>query len=173
MQAKAERERSMSVASAQAKGPDNSPAGSSALSESCKESPYPFNFSSLREGCVDPCLNKQVKWLISSDDDYIVYVDDDFFVEWTMNDNRVLDESGALLTRIGQLESAQTSHLTQSQLEAYKRLIGESVARMFERNTVAAEAALNAAELWIRARGQEAARLASLKGATATLAVVG
>jgi len=46
-------------------------------------SPYPFNFSVLREGDHDPVLGKQVKWLIDSDDDYIVYVDQDDYVEWT------------------------------------------------------------------------------------------
>src|SRR5215831_9149715 len=86
----------------------------------CDTTPYPFNFSSLREGCTDPCLNKTVHWLISSDDDYIVYVDQDDYVEWTMNENSRLDENGALLTRVGQLEAAQTKHLTPTQVETYK-----------------------------------------------------
>src|SRR5207244_6755656 len=107
-----------------------------------------FDFSRLREKCVDPCLNKTIHWLISSDDDYIVYIDEDNYVEWTMNDNRILDDSGAMLTRVGQLESAQTKHLKREQIETYKRLIAEAVARLFEKNTVAAEAALNAAEMW-------------------------
>jgi hypothetical protein len=132
----------------------------------CSTTPYPFNFSSLREGCIDPCLRKKVQWLIASDDDYVVYVDEDNYVEWTMNDNSLLVDYGAQLTRVGALESAQTKHLRLTQIETYKRLIGEAVARLFEKNGAAADIALNTAELWIRARGQEAARVASLKGAT-------
>lgn len=90
-----------------------------------------------------------------------------------MNDNRLLDQCGNLLTRVGVLESAQTPFLSHTQLATYKRLIGESVARMFENNLGAAEDALTTAEQWIRGRGQEAARFASLKGATLAVALFG
>jgi hypothetical protein len=59
------------------------------------------------------------------------------------------------------------------QQETYKRLIGESVARMFEKDAPAAEAALQTAETWIRARGEEAARVAALEGATVALFALG
>jgi hypothetical protein len=129
-------------------------------------SPYPFNFSSLREGDADPVLGKTVKWLIDSDDDYIVYIDEENYVEWTMNSNDRLPNAGPLLTKVGWLEAADDEHLDESQIETYKRLIGEGVARLFDRNLVAAEAALTAAQLWISARAAEASRRWLLEGAT-------
>lgn len=134
-------------------------------------SPYPFNFSVLREGDTDPTLGKPVKWLIDSDDDYIVYVDDDTYVEWTMNSNAVLADAGDLLTRVGWLEAVEVSHLSEVQLDTYKRLIGEGVARLFEKNRTAASAALDTAEKWITARNQESARIWYLEGAAAGVSV--
>ena len=80
---------------------------------SSRVSPYPFNFSVLRENDEDPALGKKVKWLIDSDDDYIVYVDQDDYVEWTMNANTMLAGAGDLLTRVGWLEAVDDEHLSQ------------------------------------------------------------
>lgn len=134
--------------------------------------PYPYNFSALREGEPDPVLGKTVKWLIDSDDDYIVYVDEDDYVEWTMNSNAMLSDASDLLTRVGWLEAAKIDHLQQRQIETYKRLIGEGVARLFGGNYKAAATALDAAEKWITARNQEAARLWYLQGTTTGLVLV-
>lgn len=135
-------------------------------------SPYPFNFSSLREGDCDPILGKPIKWLIDSDDDYIVYVDEDDYVEWTMNSNAQLTGVGDLLTRVGWLESVEVGHLSDHQIETYERLIGEGVARLFENNRTAATAALDTAQAWITARNKEAARIWYLEGAGASLLLV-
>jgi hypothetical protein len=71
---------------------------------------YPFNFSSLREGDIDPTLGKKISALISSDDDYIVYLDRAGFVQWTMNDGRMLGrESGLYLNFVGRLEAINTT----------------------------------------------------------------
>jgi hypothetical protein len=78
------------------------------LTESSTEAPgaalkrYPFNFSTLREGDKDPTLNKVVTWLIDCDDNYIVYLDEEDYVEWTMNDNSLLGpDTGQYLNMVG------------------------------------------------------------------------
>jgi hypothetical protein len=136
------------------------------------ESLYPFNFSTLREGGEDPVQGKKIKWIVASDDDYIVYIDEkDRFVEWTMNSNDLLAGAGDHLTRVGWLEAADVRHLSSGQLDTYKRLIAEGAARLFERDFESATRALDGAQRWITARSQEAARLWSLQGATAMFAV--
>jgi hypothetical protein len=127
---------------------------------------YPFPFSTLREGDKDPMLGKDVAWLIDSDYDYIVYIDKDGYVEWTMNRNDMLGpETGPYLNKIGWLEAVDTSHLEDKRIESYQRMIGEGVARLFQKNVSAAEAAFDLADKWITARNNEVARRWYLKGA--------
>src|SRR6267142_3714548 len=147
-------------------------AKSSASQPVAPPSLYPFDFSPLREGDTDPVLGKTIKWLIDSDNDYIVYIDDDDYVQWTMNDNRMLANASDLLTRVGWLEAAEVDHLEQWQIETYKRLIGEGVARLFDGDQKAATAALDAAERWITARNQESARVWYLEGAAVGFAAI-
>jgi hypothetical protein len=132
---------------------------------------YPYNFSTLKEGCVDPVLGKRVKWLIDSDDDYVVYVDEDFYVEWTMNRNDMLHGGGDILTRVGWLEAVDDSHLNPEQRETYKRLIGEAVARLFDKDLRAAQTAIDTAERWITARTAQRSRIWYLAGAAIPTAV--
>jgi uncharacterized membrane protein len=141
------------------------PSNSSAISsnqiiiEQKQKTIYPFVFSNLREGDHDPTLNKKVKWLINCDDNFIIYIDEDLFVEWTMNDNQMLGaEAGPYLNRVGQLESIDTSYLSEVRITSFKRMIAEGVARLFDKNLEAAKGALDLAETWITARNTEVAR---------------
>jgi len=137
---------------------------------------YPFKFCTLREGDKDPTLNKRIKWLIDSDDNFIVYVDEDNYVEWNMNDNAMLGpDTGQYLNRVGRLEAVDTSYLAAGRIETYRRLIAEAVARLFQKNFVAAQAALDLAEQWITARNTEVARRWYLfgSGGAAVLSAVG
>src|SRR5262245_51405595 len=85
---------------------------------------YPFIFSTLREGDFDPTLNKTVLWLIDSDKDFIVYLDEDNFVEWNMNSNDMLGpETGPYLNQVGRLEAVDTSYLSDDQVISYQRMI--------------------------------------------------
>lgn len=127
---------------------------------------YPFRFSKLREGDPDPTLNKRVGWLIDSDDDFIVYIDEDGYVEWNMNDNGMLGkDTGEHLNKIAFLESFDTGQLSGNQREVYARMLGEAVARLFQKDLEAAKGALVAAEQWIIARTTEIARRWYLEGA--------
>lgn len=127
---------------------------------------YPFAFYTLREGDRDPMLGKDIAWLIDSDYDFIVYIDTDGYVEWTMNRNDMLGPAaGPYLNQIGWLEAIDTTHLEKKQTESYQRMIGEGVARLFQKNLSAAEAAFDLADKWITARNNEVARRWYLRGA--------
>lgn len=131
-----------------------------------QEALYPFVFSNLREGDHDPTLNKTVKWLINCDDNFIIYIDEDLYVEWTMNDNKMLGpEAGPYLNRVGQLEAIDTSYLSEIRITSYERMIAEGVARLFDKNFEAAKDALDLAEAWITARNTEVAKRWYLVGA--------
>jgi hypothetical protein len=137
-------------------------------SGSAQRTSYPFNFSTLREGDRDPTLNKIVTWLVAADDDYIVYLDEQDYVEWTMNDNSLLGpDTGQYLNMVGFLEAVDTSNLAPQQIESYRRLIAEGVARLFQKNLPAAQSALQGAEKWITARNTEVARRWYLMGSGA------
>jgi hypothetical protein len=120
---------------------------------------YPFKFSRLREGDKDPTLNKVVDYLIDSDDDFIVYLDDAHYVEWNMNDNNMLGcETGPYLNMVGGLEAVDVSYLTDDHVKLYRRMVAEGVARLFQKNLEAARAAFDLAEKWVTARNTEIAR---------------
>jgi len=120
---------------------------------------YPYDFSRLREGDHDPTLNKDVQWLIESSEDFIVYLDEDDFVEWNMNATAALGpDTGPYLNIVGRLEAVDTGYLSTEQVKSYQRLIGEGVARLFQKNLQAAQTAFDFAERWVIARNNEVAR---------------
>lgn len=126
---------------------------------------YPFQFADLKEGDLDPTLGNRIKWLISSDDNFIVSIGeegeagDGLYVEWNMNDCSLLEPgTGHSLNRVGQLEAVNIQYLSRIQITSYKRMIAEGVARLFENNIEAANSALDLAETWIIARNTEIAR---------------
>jgi hypothetical protein len=128
----------------------------------------PLKFSKLREGDTDPTLNKFVKVLVHSDDNFIVYLDQDYFVEWNMNDTGMLgSDAGHHLNRVGRLEAVDTTYLLDKRLESYRRMVAEGVSRLFEKNLPAAQAAFDLAEQWITARNTEVARRWYLTGSGA------
>ncbi len=43
------------------------------------------DFTPFCEGDTDPTLNKKIRALIDCDTDYIVYLDEDLYVEWSFN----------------------------------------------------------------------------------------
>src|SRR5262245_15561118 len=117
---------------------------------------YPFDFSKLREGDHDPTLNKKVEWLIDNNEHFIVYLDEDNFVEWTTNESAILGtDTGPYLNIVGRLEAVDTSYLSIRQVQSYQRMIGEGVARLFQKNLQAAQTAFDFAERWIIARNNE------------------
>jgi hypothetical protein len=139
------------------------------------------NYSSYCEGDRDPTLNKRIHTLIDSTDDYIVYLDDDFFVEWSTT--REYGETlpagiGNVLNRSGHLETRSISQLRPLQVLPFRRLLAEAVARVVgDKDEAGAQQVLDRAEAYLSARGQENARWWYLQGslsvAACNLAAVG
>jgi hypothetical protein len=116
------------------------------------------DFSVFCEGDTDPSLNKKVRVLIDGDVHYLVYLDEDLFVEWTFNQPT---PSGFddVANRIGRLETVSATQLDEEQREPFERLLGESMARILgDKNEGKAKAVLDEAEAYLKARGTENAR---------------
>ncbi len=126
---------------------------------------YPFDFSILKEGELEPFLDKKITSLIGSDYDYIVFLDDESFVWWDLNDDVVVNKFGDAITRVAVLESIQIGD--RSNIDTFRRLVAEGVARLCEQNPTAASWSFDKAEEWIRARNQERARVWYLSAAFA------
>jgi len=133
----------------------------------------------LKEGDIEPTLGKRIDSLVIKTPDYIVYVDEDGYVQWAANhDARWCEGCGEVLTRVSQLEAFPTDHLTASHVRSYRRMLGESVARVFDsRDATEAKAALELAEKFLKARSEEAARkwylTASLAGGAMLAVMIG
>lgn len=104
------------------------------------------------EGDYEPSLGKKIKILIQASNSYIVYIDEEGFVEWTYNGKFVgadtlLDEFGFILNKISYLESLSDKKLTSEQKVVFSRLLGESVARILkEKNDINAIKIITQAE---------------------------
>jgi hypothetical protein len=129
------------------------------------------DFSSFCEGDTEPTLNKKIHTLIDSSRSYLVYLDEDFYVEWTFNGGTPKGFED-VVNRIGQLETLSiTQLLDKSQREPFERLLGESLARILgDHNEAKAKAVLDEAEVYLKARGAENARRWFL-GGVATIAL--
>jgi hypothetical protein len=122
------------------------------------------DFTPFCEGDIDPTLNKKIRTLIDCDTDYIVYLDEDLYVEWSFNQ----DSPGGfddVANRIGRLETVSMTQLLEPQREPFERLLAESMARILgDKNEKKAEAVLDEAEAFLKARGSENARRWFLRG---------
>jgi hypothetical protein len=128
------------------------------------------DFTPYCEGDLDPTLNKKIRTLIDSDKDYLVYLDEDLYVEWTfICDSPAGFEDTA--NSIGHLETLSLTQLDETQREPFERCLGEAMARILgDHNEEKAHAALSQAQAYLKARGSENARVWYLGGAeTATL----
>jgi hypothetical protein len=116
------------------------------------------DFTSFCEGDVDPTLNKKIQTLIDRETDYLVYLDEDLYAEWTFNGDT---PSGFedVANRIGRLETLSITQLLPNQRAPFERLLAESMARVLgDKNEEKAKAVLDEAEAYLKARGTENAR---------------
>lgn len=127
------------------------------------------DFSPYCEGDIDPTLNKRINTLIDSDTLYMVYLDDDLSVQWTMTDTfQVPTGFGEIANRVGHLENMSQMFLGTDQLAAFRRMLGEAIARIVgDDDLKQARACLKIAEAFLQARGSERARGWYLTTATA------
>jgi hypothetical protein len=116
------------------------------------------DFGTFCEGDLDPSLNKKIQTLIDGSTDYIVYLDEDLYVEWSFN-KETPDGFEDVANRIGRLETLSITQLNESQRESFERLLGESMARILgDDNEEKAGSVLDEAEVYLHARGAENAR---------------
>ena len=121
------------------------------------------DFSTLAEGDVEPTLKKTIHTLISKSPTYIVYLDEDLYVEWacSCSSSESLAAGWAdVLNRISMLEAVPVDCLTREQVLSFRRMVGEGVARLYDvrTSTASATAALDLAEAWVTARNREVSR---------------
>ena len=118
------------------------------------------DFSPFCEGDLDPTLNKRINMLIDSEVEYIVYLDDEYFVQWSMSEEcKQAAEFGEIANRVGHLETASMMLLRPDQIKPFRRMLGEAMARIIgDADAKQARAVLKIAEEFLHARGAERAR---------------
>ena len=122
------------------------------------------DFEPFCEGDIDPTSNKRIRTLIDCDTNYLVYLDDDQYAEWTFNGESPLGFDD-VANRIGRLETLSRTELLPSQLELFERILAESMARILgDHKEDKAKAILDEAEAYLKARGAENARRWFLTG---------
>jgi hypothetical protein len=125
------------------------------------------DFGTYCEGDLEPTLNKRINALIDCTNDYIVYLDDDLYVEWSFTHDHGDSPDGfdEVANRIGHLETLSITQLSRDQREPFARLLAEAMARILgDRDEGKAEAVLDKAEAYLKARGTENARRWYLQG---------
>lgn len=137
------------------------------------------DFSVYNEGDIFPRLNKKIHLLVRKRDDYIVFLDEELYLHWYYNTAYTkagfAKDYGAVVIRAENLEATSILLLKELQLEVFRRLLGESIARLLEdRDAANASQMLDKAEVFLTARSRERARFwylsATLTGTVLALA---
>lgn len=122
----------------------------------------------------------EVRHLILSSDDFIVFLDNDLDVDWSTSqkydDNETEDaakELNEILIRAATVECIPNDHQEENVRLNFKRMVGEGVARAIERDYDSAKKILEAARLYIETRNVEKARYWQLCTACALGVVLG
>ncbi len=133
------------------------------------------DFSCLCEGDPDPSLNKTIHTLIDADKDYIVYLDDDFFVEWSARpgfEGTQSKDFGEIANRIALLETLSLTQLRACQILPFRRLLAEGMARIIgDKDRPTACETIDKAEAYVHSRGSENARSWYILGALVAASV--
>lgn len=119
------------------------------------------DFSSFCEGDIEPTLNKKIHSIVDVEDDYIIYVDDDFCVEWSWTEKYGDTPAGFpnIANRLGHLETLSKTSLYKFQREIFAGLLAEGMARIVgDKNEVKATEVLDKAASYLDARSTENAR---------------
>jgi hypothetical protein len=122
------------------------------------------NFMDLHEGDLERSLNKFIDTLIVATESYIVYLDDEYFVEWSTNDNYegFSQSFGEISNAVAHLETLSITLLSKRQRKPFRRLLGEGIARSLENDEKVARNVIRLAEKYLKARSTERARMWSL-----------
>jgi hypothetical protein len=93
------------------------------------------DYNTYTEGDRDPYLDKTIKTLIAKDHAYIVYLDEEYAVEWGWTDDYGPLSAGManVLNRVAILEAVPVEkEIPLNNKIAFRRMIGEAVARVLE-----------------------------------------
>jgi len=135
------------------------------------------DFSNYCEGDVDPTLNKRIRVLTVASKDYIVYLDDDFNVEWSLTEGYDAASNPALgpvQDRVSLLEVQSVDCVPPRRLGPFRRLLAEGLGRVIsDRSEAGARALLDRAEEEIVSRRSERARIWYLMASGIAACVVG
>jgi len=129
------------------------------------------NTTNLSEGDFDPGLKKRVRVLIQRRPDYIVYLDDDYYVQWKLPGKDVENvgrHAHEILNDVGLLETLSAPLRGSAHLVAVRRLLAEAVARIFSGGPESEKAArklLLDARTYLNDRKAEMARIWMLSAA--------
>ncbi|MFI4919953.1 MAG: hypothetical protein ACHP65_10405, partial [Legionellales bacterium] len=132
------------------------------------------NFSSFCEGDIEPTLNKRILFLIDCDTEYIIYVADDLFAQWSMTENygKPIPAFATISNRVNQLETLSLTSLRKPQRKALAGLLAEGMARIVgDKNETKALEVLGMAESYYFARSAENARAWYVGGAALTASI--
>lgn len=133
------------------------------------------DYSSFCDGDFEPSLNKTIRTLIYHTKTYIVYLDQDLYVEWGTNAlyGDYPPEFGRVTNKMAHLEALSMTLLSGVYLKAFRRLLGESLARALGEGKVDnALAILDQAEAYMNARSRERARIWYLSSSSLVTIVV-
>lgn len=135
------------------------------------------DFTVFTEGKMFPPLNKEISRLVISEKDYIVFLDKDYNVHWSCSmdySKKMPPGYGAVLNRMGVLESESTLLAKNRKLELVRRLLGESIARLFDDNSdsTSADKILDKAEKLMNDVGDTSSRVFYLLGSV-TMGLIG
>jgi hypothetical protein len=133
-----------------------------------KELPEPVepepieDFSGYKEGDVFPKLKKKIHFLFVNGGDYIVFLDEQLILHRYYNSvyagGGLPEGYGEIVVRHANLEATSTLLLKELQLEVFRKLLGESIARVIEdRDSKNARRMLRNAEVFLKARSRERA----------------
>jgi hypothetical protein len=146
------------------------------LEESAGSAQIVHNYDLFREGDFEPHLGKQIHTLIFKTTTFIVYLDEDMYVEWAFTpafNPKWPQDVGLVLNRVSLVQALPASRLSTEQLTTFRQLVGEAVARVLQYGDgQAANKALDDAVAWLEARNKESARWAYLMGSCAATGVV-
>lgn len=132
------------------------------------------DLSRFSEGDIFPGNKKRIRLVIVQERNYIVFLDDKLYVRyWHLEDYEVPADFGEVIIRQANLEATSMLLLEKSQLEVFRRLLAESVGRLFDDgNSENAHIMLDKAEVFLRARSRERARGWYLSASVITTAII-
>jgi hypothetical protein len=116
------------------------------------------DFSKFTEGDTFPYNKKKIQLIIVAEKDYIVFLDPDMYVRY-WGTRELPSDFGDVLIRQANLEATSKLLLEGVQLEVFRRLLAESVGRLYDDGkSENARLMLDKAEVFLRSRSREKAR---------------